>query len=254
MHFFQILSHRNESLFFFGCFSFAAALACLLLSVTNATMVQGAPAWYKPLKFCLSIGIFSWTMGWFSGYLPATFPHQVGNLLIISCLLFQIVYIGFQAGKGQLSHFNISSPGYAILYHLMALAATAVTIWVGYVGFVFFTHPFPELPAFYLWSIRLGIVVFVLFSFQGFAMGSRLSHTVGAADGGPGIPFLGWSIKAGDLRIAHFIGMHALQVVPLVAWFLLRNTASVLVFGSLWFLFALATCVLAFAGKSLFPG
>jgi len=248
-NFIDLLQQRNEILFWFGVISFAIAAILIVISFSSDIQVKGANAWYKPIKFTLSIGIYSWTMGWFTHYLGNFSALNAFNWSVVILLGFEIIYITIQAGRGQLSHYNTSSVFYAGMYILMALAATGVSIWTGYIGYLFFKGSFPDLPDYYVWAIRLGIVLFVIFSLEGFVMGSRMANTIGGPEGGEGLPFLNWSKKYGDPRVAHFIGMHALQVLPVVSFYVLKNVKATFIVAILYTLLAAFTLFQALQGR-----
>lgn len=254
MDFVETLRERNAVLFWFGLVNLVAALGFIILSKAAPMEIVGANGWYKPIKFTLSTTLLVWAVSWFSGYLPAGRDMDIVNWGLVIFLGFEILYIGIQASRGEMSHFNLSTPFSRSMWSLMALAATGATLLVGYVGLKFASGDFPELPDYYLWSIRLGIMIFVIFSFEGFVMGANLSHTIGGPDGGTGLPFLNWSRTFGDPRVAHFIGMHALQVIPLLSWYLLRNISLTVVISVLYGALALWTLVQALGGKPLIGG
>lgn len=251
--FIQQLKFRNETLFYYGLLCLVVSVIFITLTKYTNIQVYNVNAWYKPFKFAFSTFLFAWAMAWYCYYLP-NFNIKVFNWSVIILLGFEIFYIALQASKGQLSHYNLSTPVYAALYSMMALAASLVTLYTAYVGLLFFTNSFPELPNYYVWAIRLGIIIFVIFSFEGFAMGSRLNHSVGALNDNSNWFVFGWSKTVGDLRVAHFIGMHALQVLPILSYYVLKKAKLTVGLSLVYGLLALLTLIQALQERPLVRG
>jgi hypothetical protein len=219
----RVLHRANPILSWTGWVNVALTGLAVALLLLDHRVVTGAPVWLKPLKFSLSILAFAWTLGWLLADLPPVAQRAVQYLswgVAVSMVVEQAV-IFVQAARGTTSHYNASSALNGILFGLMGifiLVNTLMTVWA---VVLVWRHPLHG-PAGYGWGVRLGLLLFLVGSVLGGMMIHNMQHTVGAPDGGPGLPGLGWSTRAGDLRIAHFLGMHALQALPLLGWVLSR--------------------------------
>jgi hypothetical protein len=236
LSFLQILKIRNGPLYYFGWACIIAAAACIVMLLVSNTQVLGINAWIKPFKFFISSAIFVWTMGWILPYLDEEKKAAVYSWMVIIVFAFETIYITLQAAKGQLSHFNISSSFHSVMFSIMGVAIVLMTSWTGYIGYLFFVKHFPALPQHYLWALRFGILFFVVFAFEGGLMAAKLSHTAGAKDGGSGLPLLNWSNRYGDLRVAHFFGMHALQLLPLFSFYVVKNVKATVLVAVIYFI------------------
>jgi hypothetical protein len=194
-----------------------ALLMVLGLTIDHRSIL-GLNPWVKPLKFAVSISLYLFTIALFLSYFPGHSRMLFWATLVIAVtMLVEISLISLQAIRGTTSHFNVSTPFNAGVLYTMGIAISVNTLMICVIVWLFFDQP-PALTASYLWGIRLGLIIFVFGSVQGFMMISRMAHTVGAPDGGPGLPIANWSAQHGDLRVAHFVGLHGLQIVPLVGY------------------------------------
>ncbi|WP_324677039.1 hypothetical protein [Hymenobacter sp. GOD-10R] len=202
-------------------------------------IITGMNAWIKPIKFVLSDIIYLWTLGWLLADLPAAAERAVRRISwgVAVAILVEITIVFVQAARGTTSHYNGSTPLNALLFSLMGIFIMLNTVLIIWALVLTIRHR-PHGSTAYVWGMRLGILLFLVGSLVGGMMVHQAAHTVGAADGGPGLLGLGWSTRAGDLRIAHFLGLHALQLVPLVGWLLGRYAPRRAVLGT-W-AFALA--------------
>ena len=196
-------------------------------------IITGVPAWLKPFKFALSSAIYCLTLAWIFGHLTdrPRMRRVVGWTTAIVFVL-EVAIIDLQAWRGTTSHFNTSTPLNAMLVTVMGTAILVQTLVSVAVAFALWRQRFADRSL--GWALRLGMTLTIIGALSGGLMtrptekqladvraGRGMpvagAHTVGGRDGGPAIPGIGWSREHGDLRVPHFIGLHAIQVLALVA-------------------------------------
>ena len=219
----RLLYRINPPLAVMGWLHVPLVLVALVLLPLDHRLVTGALVWLKPLKFAVSGLIFLWSLAWLLADLPAPAQRAVRRISggVALSMLVEMAIIFGQAGRGVSSHFNQGSLLDGLLFAAMGVFILLNTVLLAWATVLAWRYR-PHGPAAYAWGVRLGLLVFLVGSAVGGAMAHHMSHTVGAPDGGPGLPGLGWSTRAGDLRIAHFMGLHALQALPLLGWALAR--------------------------------
>lgn len=209
--------------------------ACTILATSllyfDQRIISGSLAWIKPIKFSLSLGIYSLTLVWiiqfFDGHIAAI--KRLSWIITIMGWI-EIVAIFGQVARGEQSHFNISTPLNSFIFSLMGISITI--FWISHLILSFRLFKMKSINPFLKESLLWGMLIAAYAMIIGFFMTSPRpeqielmksgivqtngSHTFGAPDGGPGIFFFGWSTIAGDLRVAHFFGMHAMQVFTLI--------------------------------------
>ena len=161
------------------------------------------------------------------GFLVTIYPYSRRKKWIINgitawTLIAELGIIVYQGAMGVHSHYNLSSQIDALLF-----AGMGVLIGVNVLIMVLFVSDTIRLKMktdkAVQWAILMGWIVVLVGSWVGGQMISQMAHNVGVADGGAGLPFLNWSTIAGDLRVAHFFGLHGIQIIPVFALWLSKS-------------------------------
>ena len=204
------------------------AVACVVGLLVDPRTILGAPAWAKPLKFSLSIGLYAATWAWLIAHLPRrrALARRLGTV-VAAALLVEQALIVWAVATGTTSHFNVSDGLHVVVWGTMAVAITVMYLCTFATSLMLLALRLPT-PALTV-AVRAGALIalggigvaFLMTGPTGAQIASPTgivgAHAVGVVDGGPGLAVLGWSTVGGDYRVAHFVGMHALQALPVAA-------------------------------------
>lgn len=202
-----------------------APLSCALLvaALVDHRRLLGESVWVKPLTFSVSIGLNGAALLWLLARIRTTRLVRLAAALSAVALAVEQGLITLQAARGVRSHFNTATPLDGAIFAVMG--GLVALVWVAMLAIAVATTLQPVAdPVVRLVSVA-GSWLILLGASVGFLMVAAGSHTVGAPDGGAGLPFVGWSTLAGDLRPSHFVGLHGLQTLIVVSWALSRTQA-----------------------------
>ncbi|GAA1570542.1 hypothetical protein GCM10009804_28690 [Kribbella hippodromi] len=187
--------------------------------------------WLKPFKFGISFVIYGATLAWLLPKLRKArrLGWWTGTVFALTGLV-DVGFIAIQGARGTFSHFNTNPDTFnqvgqqvfmsGVLGLFGASLVVAIMLLFQRVG----DAPLNR-------AIRIGIglatagmaLAFYLVGANGEqhhvsdAYGHPVtlagSHGIGVEPGGPGMPLTNWSTVGGDLRIPHFVGLHAVQVL-----------------------------------------
>jgi hypothetical protein len=212
-------------------------ILCLAARGFKAPPVMGVHPALKPFKFALSIALFLGTMGVLLPSLSVSpLTRSALAWLFASTMVAEMAPILLQSLRGTTSHFNGRGALNGPLWQLMIVAIVLATLGLVCVALLASFRPLIAADGRAMASImafawRAGLWLLLLTPVSGFAMGGRGQHSVGGDDGGLGLPFVNWSVQHGDLRVAHFFALHAVQLLPVFAWLLLYLVADA---GARW--------------------
>jgi hypothetical protein len=199
--------------------------------VLDDSEANGVSVWDKPIKFSLSFLAFGPMLLWLFSRVTSTRIVRFGVGILGWSMVLEGSLIFMQSVRGVASHFNNTTPFNARVYSAMAAGVGIFALAGTIVGFVSARKNLGS-DAIGL-ATKIAVPMMTFGAVIAFAMtvpkpgqveaGSKIvgSHTVSGVDGGAGLPLLGWSTKVGDLRVPHFIGLHSLQFVPLIALLLI---------------------------------
>jgi hypothetical protein len=209
-------ARRGSPLLFWSAIAMTLVMAmCLVLPFWDLRQFNGVSTWEKPAKFGLSFVVHFATVAWGMSLLtPQTRGAKTASILMFAAAWFEIVYIVFRASRGEGSHFNSDTFISGLMYGMMGMGALLLTATTAFIGWRIFQQRTDSLM---LYATGLGFMLGALLgTIGGGHLSSQPSHWIGGdMTDATGLFFFHWSTTGGDLRVSHFIGLHAIQFVPL---------------------------------------
>jgi hypothetical protein len=191
-------------------------LAHLVAWVVVGGAWAGPISFRKPTTFGISFGLTTITLAWVAGQLRIS--DRIGWLLLGPLAVAdtaEVIWVSLQRWRGVASHFNNDSALDSLLFLIMGGVAIGIAATVILVMAVLAFTAMRASPSMAL-AIRAGLLMLLVAQVVG---GWMIQHGLGPAEEGvtEGLTTFG---AAGVMKVPHAVAIHAIQVLPALAWLL----------------------------------
>lgn len=227
----------------------ALIVPTLAASLIDDRLTNDIGVWTKPLKFQVSLALYTFTLAFFARYLPQgvreTRWYRVYMAAVLAAIALEMMWLMGAAILGVPAHFNASETG-QVIYRLMGALATLLTSATAVYAFQIARNPStglsPAVKSGIVWGLALTLPLTLV---TAGVLASGTGHWVGGVQSdAAGMTLMGWARDGGDLRVAHFFGTHAMHILPVVG----LVSAAVLGAARVWPVRLAALGLVAFTG------
>ncbi len=241
---------RNSILFWYGILNFVMLVFCIGLSLFDDTQVLGKNAWLSPIKYYFSVGVFIWSMGWYLYYLNNVIQR---NVLIWGFLLttfIQTSIVLLQTVRGVSSFYNLNTPFDKLVFGFQTVSHIFFILLMFVTTYLFYFQKKNSNSQHFTWGIRMGMVIFLI----GLLIGAYMMMVNGnsyfniESNFGKNV----FSRKHSNLKIPFFLGIHGIQIIPLLSYYFFQNKKQVVNFTLLYLILMVVFLFMAVVNLKLF--
>ena len=193
---------------------FASGLVHLVTLLISGGTWIGPISMRKPTTFGLSFGLTLASVTWATGFLRVS--HRARAIVLgafaVTCVV-EVTLVSLQYWRGVPSHFNFETGVDTTLTATLAaggMVIIATTLFWTVAAFRAVADARPSMKL----ALRFGFVTLMVALGIGMAMIATGTSSVRGGD--PNVAYT----TAGALKPAHFVAMHAILVIPAMAWLL----------------------------------